>query len=243
MKGILLGGGLGTRLLPLTKEENKHFLPVGKQRMIEYPLNALIQASIKDIILVTGGINPGSFLNLLRNGHSRGISHLYYTLQEGEGGIAAALDVARTFVGPEEESVVILGDNYFENGISQAIQEWTNLTSFKRSGAHVILKEVDDPERFGVAEIKEGKIVSIEEKPSHPKSNLAITGCYGLDEKVWEYIPQLTPSKRGELEIVDILNFYLENNSLTYSIYEGFWSDMGTFDSILEVAQLVRVHS
>jgi glucose-1-phosphate thymidylyltransferase len=238
-----LAGGLGTRLLPLTREENKHFLPVGQKRMIEYPLDTLVQAEVLDIILVTGGVNPGSFLNLLRNGYSRRIEHLYYTLQEGEDGIAAALYVAKNFISSEEETVVILGDNYFEDGIADAVREWTQQTSFKRSGAHIILKEVEDPSRFGVAEIKNGKIISIEEKPFRPKSNLVITGCYGLDEKVWDYLPLLQKSARGELEITDILNFYLQEGSLTYSIYKGFWSDMGSPATLLEVANRVSTRS
>lgn len=234
-KGILLAGGLGTRLQPLSFHENKHFLPVWKKRMIEYPIGALVGADIRQIILVTGGCNPGSFLNYLKNGYDLGIEKLYYAYQEGEEGIAAALGVAQSFMSPEEESVVILGDNYFEGGIRSAMVNWTAKTNYKRNGAHILLKEVASPEKFGVVEIRGDKILSIEEKPKTPKSNLAITGCYCFDEKVWSYIPLLKPSQRGELEVTDILNFYLQNDLLTYSIYNEFWSDMGTFETLREV--------
>ncbi len=240
MKGICLAGGLGTRLSPLTKEENKHFLPVYQKRMIEYPIKTLVDARLNDIVLVTGGNNPGVFLNFLKNGKAHDIARLYYTYQEGEGGIAAALSLAEPFLTPEEDCVVILGDNYFEDGIQDSMREWQEVTNYRCNGAHILLKEVEDPERFGVAEVSNKRIVNICEKPTHPKSNLAITGCYGFDESVWEYIEHLQPSERGELEITDILKYYLESGNLTYSIYPGYWSDMGTFPSLMEVAVRVR---
>lgn len=246
MKGILLAGGLGTRMLPLTATENKHFLPVYHKRMIEYPIATLVDAGIRDVILVTGGKNPGAFLELLKNGKSHGLNRLYYTYQEGNGGIADALKLAEPFIEEDEDCVVILGDNYFEDGISDCMEQWeaAKKTWWKTerglpAGAFVILKQVDDPERFGIAEINEDRIVSIEEKPRHPRSKNAILGCYMLDSAFWPWLDQLTPSKRGELEIIDILHRYMNMGALSYAFYTGYWSDLGTFESWMEVSNRV----
>ena len=170
MKGIILAGGMGSRLAPLTQNDNKHLLPVYKKRMVEYPIQTLVDAGIQDIILITGGKRPGAFLELLKNGREVGASKLYYSYQEGAGGIAAALKLAKPFIDDDESCVVVLGDNYFEDGLAKQISTWDGC------GARVFLKEVDSPWRFGVAEVKEGRIISLEEKPSDPKSNLAVLG-------------------------------------------------------------------
>jgi glucose-1-phosphate thymidylyltransferase len=201
--------------------------------MIEYPIHSLVSAGIRDIILVTGGRHPGRFLELLKNGSKHGIEHLYYTYQEGEGGIADALKLAQPFVTNSESCIVMLGDNYFEETIEDHVWDWENCPG----GARVLLKEVPDPERFGVAELDgEDHIVSIEEKPEKPKSSFAVTGCYFFDRHVWDFARQITVSKRNELEIVDILNIYHRLNSLDGFIYEGYWRDMGKFETLHEVA-------
>jgi len=250
MKGICLAGGLGTRLLPLTAYDNKHFLPVYQRRMIEYPIQTLVDAGIRDVIVVTGGKNPGAFLELLKNGKGFGLNRLYYTYQEGNGGIADALKLAEPFVEEDEDCVVILGDNYFEDGIAECMDQWTRnkrdwwvTKKGLPAGAFCILKEVSDPERFGIAELDENRIVSIEEKPIAPKSNYAILGCYMLDSTVWKWLDQLQPSARGELEITDILRRYMNTGSLSFATYTGTWSDMGTFESWMEVSQRVMGRS
>lgn len=233
IKGIVLAGGLGTRLSPLTKNDNKHLLPVYTRRMIEYPILTLVNAGIKDIILITGGQRPGAFLELFKNGSEYGIDRLYYTYQVGNKGIADALKLAEPFIDSGETCVVILGDNYFENGIKDKLCLWD------KTGCNILLKEVDHPWDFGVAELdQQGNILSIEEKPTTPKSNLAIVGCYMFDYNIWNYIDNIKLSARGELEITDVIKQYpIEKRS--YSLYKGYWSDMGSFESWIEVSNRV----
>ncbi len=236
MKGIVLAGGMGTRMLPLTQEDNKHLLPVYKRRMIEYPLLTLVDAGVTDIVLVAGGKRPGAFLELLRNGKSLGIDRLNYTYQEGSGGIADALKLASNFIAPGEPCAVILGDNYFEEGISGGVLDWEK----RGRGAHVFLQETDRPWDFGIAEVDyRVGVTSIEEKPPEPRSNMAILGAYIFDYSVWDKIKEVKPSSRGELEVTDLLKIYMDTADLSYSLYSGFWSDMGSFESWSEVSARV----
>ncbi len=227
MKGIVLAGGLGTRLHPLTKVTNKHLLPVYNQPMIYYPIQTLVQAGIEEILIVTGGNNAGEFLRLLGNGKEFGLKHLNYTYQEGEGGIAEALGLAEHF-SDGEPVIVVLGDNIIESNIKSAVDH------FKRqeTGARILLKEVTDPQRFGVAEISGDRILSIEEKPKDPKSNFAVTGIYMFDADVFNIIKTLKPSDRGELEITDVNNEYIQRGQMTFEVLEGWWTDAGTFESL-----------
>ena len=234
MKGVILAGGLGTRLNPLTKIINKHLLPVYDKPMIYYPIEALINAGIRDILIVTGGSHAGEFLRLIGNGKAFGLQHVNYTYQEGEGGIAEALGLARYFC-EGERMVVILGDNIIEKNIVQAVREYES----QPQGAKILLKEVPDPQRFGVAKIVGGKIERIVEKPREPVSNLAVIGIYFYDSQVFDFIDRLEPSSRGELEITDVNNMYLERGQLTHSIIDGWWTDAGTFDSLLRASKLV----
>ena len=234
LKGIILAGGLGTRLAPLTKITNKHLLPVYDKPMIYYPVSYLVNAGIRDISIVTGGSHAGDFLRLLGNGHDFGLSHINYTYQEGEGGIAQALSLTQYFV-QGERIVVILGDNILEHGIKPYVANYHK----QKKGARVLLKEVKDPERFGVATLKGNKITGIEEKPKSPKSNLAVTGIYMYDESVFDIIKTLKPSGRGELEITDVNNAYIQRGELEYDILDGWWTDSGTFDSLLHANHLV----
>ena len=234
MKGVVLAGGLGTRLYPLTKVTNKHLLPVYNKPMIYYPILTLVEAGIKDILIVTGGNSAGDFLRLLGNGREFGLSHLSFVYQEGEGGIAAALSLAEHF-SENDKIVVILGDNIVEKSIKKEVEIFEK----QPKGARILLKEVENPERFGVAEIKDGKIVRIIEKPKIPPSNLAVTGIYMYDSQVFDIIRTLKPSERGELEITDVNNKYLEMGQLTYGILDGWWTDAGTFDSLLKANILV----
>ncbi len=234
MKGVILAGGLGKRLYPLTKITNKHLLPVYRKPMVFYPLETLISSGIEDILLVTGGNNAGDFLRLLGNGSEFGLRHLNYTYQQGEGGIAEALGLAEHFVG-KDKVVVILGDNIVENGITAHVKRFEH----QPSGARVLLKEVEDPERFGVAHIEKDRIVRIEEKPKFPKSRYIVTGIYMYDAQVFNIIRTLKPSDRGELEITDVNNFYIKNGQMEYDILEGWWSDSGTFESLLRANNLV----
>jgi glucose-1-phosphate thymidylyltransferase len=234
MKGIILAGGLGTRLFPLTKITNKHLLPVHDRPMIYYPLQTLINAGIRDILIVTGGNNAGDFLRLLGNGKEFGLKHINYTYQEGEGGIAAALDLAEYFA-DGEKTCVVLGDNLIENNIARAVRSFQE----QKEGAKILLKEVPDPHRFGVPEIEGGRIRSIVEKPKTPKSNFAVIGIYLYDASVFEIIKTLKPSDRGELEITDVNNEYLRRGTLTHDILDGWWTDAGTFDSLLRASNLV----
>ncbi len=234
MKGVILAGGTGSRLHPLTRVTNKHLLPVYSQPMVFYPIQTLVNAGITDILLVTGGRDAGDFLRLLSHGRDFGLKHINYTYQEGEGGIADALRLAEHFV-DGEKVCVILGDNLIEGNILAARE------TFERQprGAHIILKEVPDPERFGCPEIREGRIVRIEEKPKQPASNYAVTGIYFYDVTVFEKINRLRPSWRGELEITDVNNMYLEEGTMTHSVLEGWWSDAGTFESLRRATNLV----
>ncbi|MBI3251725.1 MAG: NTP transferase domain-containing protein [Candidatus Omnitrophica bacterium] len=233
MKGIILAGGLGKRLGPLTKITNKHLLPVYDRPMIYYPIETLVKAGIRDILIVTGGQHAGEFLRLLGNGQAFGLQHINYTYQEGEGGIAEALGLARHFA-HGKKSAVILGDNIFEDDLKESVGRFRN----QKKGARVLLKKVPDPQRFGVANLNGKKIFEIEEKPKRPKSDLAVTGVYLYDERVFEIIDTLKPSARGELEITDVNNAYLRKGELEYDILNGAWTDCGTFDSLLRANTL-----
>jgi glucose-1-phosphate thymidylyltransferase len=234
MKGVVLAGGKGSRLHPLTKITNKHLLPVFDKPMIYYPIQALVDAGIKDILIVTGGSNAGDFLRLLANGKEFGLTHLDFTYQEGEGGIAEALNLAHHFA-DGQKLCVILGDNILENPITDAVD------AFRRQGrgARILLKEVDDAERFGVAEIDGDRIVGIEEKPAQPKSRYAVTGIYMYDETVFDKIRTLVPSNRGELEITDVNNAYIREGTMQFSYLDGWWTDAGTFESLRRACNLV----
>ena len=235
MKGVILAGGLGTRLYPLTKVTNKHLLPVYDKPMIYYPIQTLINAGIDDILIVTGGNNAGDFLRLLGNGKEFGLKHINYTYQEGEGGIADALRLAEFFAGGEKICVV-LGDNLIEKNIRKAAKSFQNQTE----GAKILLKEVPDPQRFGVPELVGERVVRIEEKPKVPKSKYAVIGIYFYDPQVFEFIGTLKPSDRGELEITDVNNWYIERNVMTWDVMEGWWTDAGTLDSLIRASNLVR---
>jgi len=242
LKGVILAGGLGTRLSPLTKITNKHLLPIYCKPMIYYPLETLVNAGIEDILIVTGGRHAGEFLRLLGNGSEFGLKHINYTYQEGEGGIAEALRLARHFAG-DDKIVVILGDNIIQKSIKKFVDDFRK----QPGGAKIIIKKVNDPHRFGVAQFKGEKIVSIEEKPKRPKSDYAVTGIYMNDNQVFDIIRTLKPSGRGELEITDVNNAYIKRGQLTYGVLEGWWTDSGTFDSLLRANTLVakdfRLHN
>lgn len=235
MKGVILAGGLGTRMLPLTKITNKHLLPVYDRPMIYFPIQTLVDAGITEIVVVTGGHYAGDFLNLLGNGKAFGLKRINYAYQEGEGGIADALRLAREFTG-DDSICVILGDNILENSIKAHVDQFKS----QGKGAKILLKEVHDPQRFGVAEVdKSGKVLSIVEKPKEPKSNLAVIGVYMYDAHVYEIISTLKPSDRGELEITDVNNAYLREGTLTSSTIDGWWTDAGTFPSLYRASRLV----
>ncbi len=234
MKGIILAGGLGSRLFPLTKVTNKHLLPVYNKPMIFYPIETMVRAGIRDILLVTGGNSAGDFLRLLGNGKNFGLKHINYTYQEGEGGIAAALSLAEHFAAGHK-IMVILGDNIIQDNLAVSVGRFTK----QKKGARIFLKEVTDPERFGVAEIKNRKITSIIEKPKKPKSSYAVAGVYMYDPEVFEIIKTLKPSHRGELEITDVNNAYLRRGTLEYDTLKGYWTDAGTFESLYRANCLV----
>jgi glucose-1-phosphate thymidylyltransferase len=234
MKGVVLAGGTGSRLFPLTKITNKHLLPIYDRPMIYYPIQTLVDAGIQDIMIVTGGRNSGDFLRLLANGKEFGLKHINYTYQEGEGGIADALALAQHFA-DGQKICVVLGDNIIEGSIRGAADQFRR----QASGAHILLKEVVDAERFGVAEVSGSKIVGIEEKPRQPKSNYAVTGIYMYDATVFDKIQTLVPSRRGELEITDVNNAYIREGTLSFSYLDGWWTDAGTFDSLLRATNLV----
>ena len=238
MKGIILAGGLGSRLSPCTKVTNKHLLPVYDRPMIFYPLQTLVNAGIDDILIVTGGQFAGDFLKLLGNGKDFGLKHINYTYQEGEGGIAEALGLAEHFAG-DDKVVVILGDNIIETDISDVVKDFKK----QDKGAKILLKEVEDAQRFGVAEINGDKVIKIVEKPKNPVSNLAVTGIYFYDSQVFKMIHGLKPSERGELEITDVNNMYIEKDEMTYSMLDGWWTDAGTFNSLLRATNLVAQSS
>ncbi|GAC1387825.1 MAG: sugar phosphate nucleotidyltransferase [Vulcanimicrobiaceae bacterium] len=234
MKGIILAGGLGTRMRPLTKITNKHLLPIYDKPMIYYPLETLVQAGIKDIMIVTGGNSAGDFLRLLGNGKDFGLKDIYYTYQEGEGGIADALKLCEHFA-EGQRTVVILGDNIIQDDITPYVKKFEE----QDSGARILLKEVADPERFGVPELDGTKIVGIEEKPKKPKSNYAVTGIYMYDRRVFDFAKRLKPSARGELEITDVNNAYIKEGDLHYDILQGWWTDAGQFESLHLASNLV----
>lgn len=234
MKGVVLAGGTGSRLYPLTKITNKHLLPIYDKPMIYYPIQTLVDAGIRDILLVTGGKTAGDFLRLLANGKEFGLKHIHYTYQEGEGGIADALSLAEHFA-DGHKLCVILGDNIIGGSIRKAVDEFRQ----QPSGAKILLKEVPDANRFGVAELKGDRIVGIEEKPEQPKSNYAVTGVYMYDNTVFDKIRTLVPSRRGELEITDVNNAYIREGTMTFGFLEGWWTDAGTFDSLLRAANYV----
>jgi glucose-1-phosphate thymidylyltransferase len=235
VKGIVLAGGLGTRLYPLTKITNKHLLPVYNRPMIYYPIQTLVDAGISEILIVTGGNNAGDFLRLLGNGKEFGLKHINYTYQEGEGGIAAALSLAEYFA--EDDLVcVILGDNVYEKSVRQSAEDFIR----RGHGAKIHLKEVENPQRFGVPVISGDRILKIEEKPDVPQSKYAVTGLYMFDSSVFEIIKTLRPSGRGELEITDVNNAFIERNDMTYAIVDGWWSDAGgSSDALLRTNILV----
>jgi glucose-1-phosphate thymidylyltransferase len=233
VKGVILAGGAGSRLFPLTKITNKHLLPVYDKPMVFYPIETLVEAGVNEILLVTGGRNSGDFLRLLANGRKFG-AHLSYTYQDGEGGIADALALAERFA--QNDSVcVILGDNIVEKSIRGAVEAFRE----QERGARILLKEVQDPERFGVAEIVGDSIVGIEEKPRQPKSNYAVTGIYMYDNSVFSKIKTLVPSGRGELEITDVNNGYIQEGTMQFSYMDGWWTDAGTFESLRRATNLV----
>jgi glucose-1-phosphate thymidylyltransferase len=235
MKGVVLAGGLGTRLYPLTKITNKHLLPVYDKPMIYYPIQCLVNAGIRDILIVTGGNSAGDFLQLLGNGADFGLQRLNYAYQQGEGGIADALKLAEHFA-DGEPICVVLGDNIIEGNIKKAVDDFKG----QGGGAKIILKEVHDPERFGVATLKDGKVQKIVEKPKQPETNLAVIGIYMFDEKVFEICRTLKPSARGELEITDVNNEYIRRGNMTAEVLKGWWTDAGTFESLYRSATLIR---
>ncbi len=227
MKGIILAGGLGSRLYPLTYATNKHLLPVYDKPMVFYPIQTLVQAGITEVMIVTGGPHAGDFIRVLRNGKELGLKHLEYAYQENEGGIAQALSLGEDFA-DGGNIAVILGDNTTDADISEAVHGF-------QDGAMVFLRQVPDPERFGVPVFDLGapdKIIAIEEKPANPKSEFAVTGLYLYDSQVFDYIQEMKPSARGELEITDVNNAYIEWGQLRWSMLDGFWSDAGTFESL-----------
>jgi glucose-1-phosphate thymidylyltransferase len=234
VKGIILAGGLGSRLRPLTKVTNKHLLPVYDKPMIYYPLETLCRAGITEIMIVTGGNSAGDFLRLLGNGREFGLKHIDYTYQEGEGGIADALRLCEHFA-DNDRICVMLGDNILQDDI----RPFRKRFEAQRSGARVLLKEVPDPERFGVPEISGERIVRIEEKPAVPKSVYAVTGVYFYDQRAFDYIRTLKPSARNELEITDVNNAYIDAGDLCYDVLRGWWTDAGQFESLHLAANLV----
>ncbi len=235
MRGIVLAGGLGSRLNPLTKVTNKHLLPVYDKPMIFYPLETLVRGGIKDVLLVTGGTSAGDFLRLLGNGKSIGLRSLNYAYQEGEGGIAHALSLAEHFV-DGRKCAVILGDNIIEEDISPYVKKFEK----QEEGARILLKKVEDPARFGVAEFTNGTITNIIEKPKRPRTPYAVTGIYMYDGRVFDIVKKLKPSHRGELEITDVNNAYVKMGQMKYDILKGFWTDAGTFDSLLRANNLAK---
>jgi glucose-1-phosphate thymidylyltransferase len=234
LKGVVLAGGLGSRLRPLTSVTNKHLLPVYNQPMIFYPIQTLVNAGITDIMIVTGGSSAGEFLRLLGNGKAFGLKHLNYTYQEGEGGIAEALSLVEHFAAGDLVCV-ILGDNIIEGNIRSAVRAYRH----QGKGAKIILKKVADPSRFGVPELNGPSVLQIEEKPATPKSDYAVIGIYMYDGDVYDIIRTLKPSGRGELEITDVNNEYIRRGDMTWEELEGWWTDAGTFESLLRASNLV----
>jgi len=233
MKGVILAGGTGSRLYPLTKVTNKHLLPVYDKPMIFYPIQTLVSAGIKEIMIVSGRGHAGHFLELLGSGADIGVKFTY-EIQEEAGGIAQALSLAERFA-DEDDVAVILGDNIFQDNIKE------DVSNFK-GGAKIFLKEVQDAHRFGVAELKGERVIGIQEKPSEPKSNFAVTGLYIYSNNVFKVVKALKPSARGELEITDVNNYFVNNGTMEYRILNGFWSDAGTFESLLRAGLLIQEH-
>ncbi len=236
MKGMILAGGLGTRLRPMTLVTNKHLLPVYDQPMVYYPIKCLVNAGITEIMIVTGEENAGDFIKLLRDGKELGLTRLEYAFQVGEGGIADALKLGKHFV-DNDKVCVILGDNIIENNINDAVEDFRN----QKDGAKVLLKEVHDPERFGVVEFGDDgeTIVNIIEKPTNPPSNMAVTGLYMYDSDVFNICATLKPSKRNELEITDVNTEYLRRGNLTSATLDGWWTDAGTIESLHRASNLI----
>ncbi len=235
MKGVVLAGGMGTRLFPLTKITNKHLLPIYDRPMIYYPIQTLVDAGIREIMIVTGGNSSGDFLRLLGNGKEFGLKHLHYTYQEKEGGIAQALGLTEHFV-ETKKVVVILGDNILEGSIKNAVQAFER----QKKGAKILLKKVENPREYGVAELGGKRVVRIVEKPRRPKSKYAVTGIYFYDSQIFEIIHRLKPSKRRELEITDVNNFYIQQGTMTYEIIKEWWGDAGeSVDALLEVNKYI----
>lgn len=234
MKGVILAGGQGSRLMPMTQVTNKHLLPVYDRPMIYYPLQQLVHSGLTEIMIVTGGSFAGDFLRLLGNGKSFGLAHLNYTYQEGAGGIAEALGLTEHFA-DGEPIAVILGDNIFQDSIAPAVASYRA----RGSGGMVLLKSVEDPHRFGVAELENGRVARIVEKPKDPRSDLAVTGCYFYDGRVFDVIRTLTKSERGELEITDVNNRYIEWGEMDHHILEGAWTDAGTIPSLYRATRMV----
>jgi glucose-1-phosphate thymidylyltransferase len=234
MRGVVLAGGLGTRLRPLTLVTNKHLLPVYDRPMIHFPIECLVNAGINEVMIVTGGEHAGDFLKLLKNGKHLGLRHLEYAYQEGEGGIADALKLAEEFA-DRDKLCVVLGDNLIEKNIRKAAGDFLA----QKSGAKILLKAVPDAGRFGVARLAGGRVAEIIEKPGEPPSNLAVIGIYFYDRDVFELCRNLKPSARGELEITDVNNAYLARGDLTHEVLQGWWTDAGTFESLHRASRLV----
>ncbi len=232
MKGVILAGGTGSRLFPLTKVTNKHLLPVGKYPMIYHPVFKLKEAGIDEILIVTGADHMGDVVNLLGSGKDMGV-RFTYKVQDEAGGIAQALGLAEHFVG-NDKCVVILGDNIFRKDVSEFVDNFRK----QERGAKVLIKSVNDPHRFGVADVLDDRIVSIEEKPKNPKSSFAVTGIYMYDSDVFNIIKTLKPSGRGELEITDVNNEYIRRGTMTYDILDSWWTDAGTFESLIRANEL-----
>lgn len=234
MKGVVLAGGTGSRLYPLTKVTNKHLLPVYDEPMIYYPIKTLLAAGIRDILIIVGGESVGDFLKLLGSGNELGVK-ITYRAQVGSGGIPKALALAKEFVG-DDKFMIVLGDNIMKDSLKKE----AGLFKKSKFGAHIFVKKVKDSERYGVVEVKGSKVISIEEKPKNPKSKLVASGVYMFDSKVFDIIPKLKPSDRGELEIVDVLNEYIKDNNLTFSKIRGFWTDAGTLEALYNANIVVR---
>ncbi|HPF40081.1 MAG TPA: sugar phosphate nucleotidyltransferase [Phycisphaerae bacterium] len=236
MKGVVLAGGTGSRLMPLTKVTNKHLLPVGRWPMIYHPIRKLAAAGIEEVLIVTGLEHMGDVVNLLGSGRDFGV-RFTYKVQDEAGGIAQALGLAENFAGGDSVTV-ILGDNIFEHDLGADVRQFIE----QKKGARLLLKEVSDPHRFGVAELDGDRVVRIEEKPKNPKSNMAVVGIYIYDGEVYDIIRTLKPSGRGELEITDVNNAYIARGTMTYGVMDGWWSDAGTFESLGRVQQLIVGH-
>ena len=234
MKGVVLAGGLGTRLLPLTRVTNKHLLPVYDKPMVFYPIQTLVDAGITDIMLVTGGNNAGDFLRLIGNGEEFGLHHMNYAYQKSEGGIADALKLARHFVG-DDRVAVMLGDNFVQGNVREAVEAF----EAQPCGAKIFLKEVDNPTDFGVAVLEGDTVIRIIEKPKQPPSNLAVIGIYLYDSDVFDICETLEPSDRDELEISDVNNEYIRRGTMTYDVIDGWWADCGSFEALLRSSMLV----